>query len=164
MGSDVAEAAIGQSAVVETASGKVFAAGVATLIIGPFMQLPRPANPNPLGNLTSLDLRWLLDPGADASFNWVRLFHPPEPVIWRGEARTAAVVAIDHRPDADGRLVALTGGEALAALWPMVFRQDAGALELARIGLEGVRTYQLETSRSEQALERALALATELGV
>lgn len=94
----------------------------------------------------------------------LRLFHPPEHVMWRGEARTAAVVAIDHRPDADGALLRLTGGSALAALWPTVFRQDAAALELAGAGLDGVPTFQLLTARPEQALEHALALSTELGV
>jgi len=94
----------------------------------------------------------------------LRLFHPPEHVMWRGEAGTAAVVVIDHRPDADGALVRLSSGAALAALWPTVFQQDAGALDLATAGLDGVPTFQLHTSRPEQALERALALANELGV
>lgn len=94
----------------------------------------------------------------------LRLFHPPEHVIWRGEARTAAVVAIDNHPDADGALVRLTGGAALTTVWPTVFRQDAAALDLARAGLEGVPAFQLVSSRPEQALEAALALSSELGV
>lgn len=94
----------------------------------------------------------------------LRLFHPPEERIWRGEARTACVVAIDNHPEADGVLERLTAGAALAAVWPTSFRQDPRALDLATAGLEGVPTYQLRTSRPEQALEHALALATELGV
>jgi len=96
-------------AVGETSSGKVFAAGIATLIIGPFMQLPRPANPNPLGNLTSLDLRWLLDPGADASFNWVRLFHPSGFPFWQ---------IIANGPRRDIPLPDLEAAWGLQALWP----------------------------------------------
>lgn len=105
-------------AVGETPSGKVFAAGVATLIVGPFMQLPRPANPNPLGNLSSLELRWLLDPGADASFNWVRLFHPSGFPFWQ-------IVA--HGPRRSIPLPDLDAAWGLQALWPgegylMIFR------------------------------------------
>ena len=94
----------------------------------------------------------------------LRLFHPPDQITWRGEPRTDDVVAIDHHPEADGRLVPLTGGAALAALWPTVFKQDAGALERARAGLDGVPVFQLQTSTPEQAIERALRLARELGV
>lgn len=94
----------------------------------------------------------------------LRLFHPPEHVIWRPEPRTAAVVAIDHHSEANGRLVALTGGAALAALWPTVFRQDAGAFDRVTAGIAGVPVYQLQTSTAEQALERALSLARDLGV
>ena len=94
----------------------------------------------------------------------LRLFHPPERVIWRGDTRTAAVVAIDHHPEADGRLVPLSAGASIAALWPTVFRQDAGAFDRARAGIEGVPVFQLQTSTPVQAIERALSLARELGV
>lgn len=96
-------------AVGETSSGKVFAAGIATLIIGPFMQLPRPANPNAVGNLTSLDLRWVLDPGADASFNWVRLFHPSGFPFWQ---------IISNGPRQHIPLPDLEAAWGLQALWP----------------------------------------------
>lgn len=94
----------------------------------------------------------------------LRLFHPPEHVIWRPEPRTAAVVAIDHHPQANGKLVPLTGGAALAALWPTVFRRDADALDRVGAGIDGVPVFQLQTSTPEQAIERALSLAQDLGV
>jgi len=91
---------------------------VATLIIGPFMQLPRPSNPNAVGNLTSLNLRWALDPGADASFNWVRLFHPQGFPFWQ---------IISNGPRRDIPLPDLMAAWGLQALWPgedymMIFR------------------------------------------
>jgi hypothetical protein len=92
------------------------------------------------------------------------LFHPPEARVWRGEARTAAVFVIEHADDAEDTLRKLSGGELLAALWPMVFRRDAGALEDAAAGLAGVAGYALRTSTPEQALARVLAVAEELGV
>lgn len=96
-------------AIGDTPSGRVFAAGVATLIIGPFMQLPRPANPNAVGNLTSLDLRWVLDPGADASFNWVDLLHPSGFPFWQ-------IVADGPRRDIP--LPDLQAAWGLQAMWP----------------------------------------------
>ena len=93
-----------------------------------------------------------------------RLDRPPEEAIWRGEARAAAVVAIGHARDADGALEPLGGGAALALLWPAVFRPDQEAVAEAGPVLAGVGRYQLHTARPEQAIERALALAAELGV
>ena len=93
-----------------------------------------------------------------------RLHQPPEEAIWRGEARAAAVVAIGHAPDADGLLEPLGGGAALALLWPAVFRPDQEAVAEAGPVLAGVARYHLHTARPEQAVERALALAAELGV
>jgi hypothetical protein len=93
-----------------------------------------------------------------------RLFHPPERAIWRGPARAAAVVSIEHAPDAAAALQPLSGGEALARLWPAVFRPDSTALADAGAALEGVARYHLVTARPEQAIDRALSLAAELGV
>lgn len=93
-----------------------------------------------------------------------RLLHPPEHVIWRGDARTAALIAIDHAADAPDTLERLSGGAALAAVWPTAFRQGPDVLDLAAIGLAGVATYRLHTTRPEHALDRVLALAGELGV
>jgi len=94
----------------------------------------------------------------------LRLFHPPDHVVWRGDARTVAVVAIDHAPGAADSLDRLTGGAALAAIWPTAFRQDREALELAATALDGVPTFRLITSSAASALDHALALASELGV
>jgi hypothetical protein len=93
-----------------------------------------------------------------------RLFHPPERAIWRGTARAAAVVSIEHAPGAVRALDRLGGGESLARLWPAVFRPDPDALAEAGPALEGVGRYHLCTARPEQAIECALALAAELGV
>ncbi len=96
--------------------------------------------------------------------NQFRLFHPPEHLIWRGEARSAAIIAIDHATDADDALVRLSDGAALAALWPTVFRQDPAALEFTKAGLDGVPAYKLVTSHPQRALDHVLSLAIELGV
>ncbi len=93
-----------------------------------------------------------------------RLFLPPESRVWRGNARAAAVVAIDHVEDASGELEPISGGVAMALLWPLVFRPDAAALITLPDVLDVMKTYRLITQRPEQALQRALALAAELDV
>lgn len=93
-----------------------------------------------------------------------RLFQPPEPMIWRGPARAVAVVAIEHEPGAVGALEPLSGGAALAALWPAVFRPDEAAVADAARVFDGAARFRLRTARADEALERVLALAAELGV
>lgn len=93
-----------------------------------------------------------------------RLFQPPEHMIWRGEARAAALVAIEHEAGAAAALDPLTGGAALAALWPAVFRPDRAAVADAARVFEGTARFRLRTARPEEAVERALRLAAELGV
>ena len=92
------------------------------------------------------------------------LAHPPPRAIWRGPARAAAVIAIDHGPDAPGTLEPLSGGAALAALWPTVLRPDATAIDDAAEVLAHVPTYRLSTRRPEHALERIATLAAELAI
>ena len=101
-------------------------------------------------------------PGGEVRIT--RLLRPPESSIWRGEARAVAVVAIDHAPEAVSRLAPLGGGAALALLWPAVFRPDAAALAEAGPALDGVARYQLSSTRPEEAIQHALALAAEIGV
>lgn len=91
-----------------------------------------------------------------------RLFHLPSASIWRGEACTAAVLAIDHAPDAPDALVRLRGGEALIALWPAIFRQSPEALADFEPAFAGVPIYRLSTSSAASALERVLDLSKEL--
>ncbi len=93
----------------ETPQGRVFTAGIATLIIGPFMQVARPQNPNVRGQLSSLELRWNLDSGADASFNWILLLHPSGFPFWR-------IVA--NGPRISVPLPDLEAAWGLEALWP----------------------------------------------
>jgi hypothetical protein len=83
--------------------------------------------------------------------------------MWRGPARVAAVLAIDHAPGAD-ELARLGGGAALAELWPLLFRRDRLAMEEAAELLGAAPRFRLRTSHPEQALARVLALATELDV
>lgn len=92
------------------------------------------------------------------------LAHPPPRAIWRGSAHAAALIAIDHGPDAPGTLEPLTGGAALAALWPAVLRPDATALASAAEVLACVPAYRLSTRRPEHALERVATLAAELSI
>ncbi len=93
-----------------------------------------------------------------------RMFHPPERVIWRGDAQVMGVVAITHAPDATNESVYLSTGEALIALWPAMFRHQPD--DLARVGsaFEGVPALRLHTSSPTLALERMLSIASELGL
>src|SRR5690606_13403110 len=93
-----------------------------------------------------------------------RLLHPPAHRVWHGEARALAVVQIDHAPEAGDSLEPMTGGDALAALWPPVFRAEGAAVAGAGGAHADVAGYRLRTARPEEALARALALAAELGV
>jgi hypothetical protein len=93
-----------------------------------------------------------------------RLLQPPEPMIWRGPARAVALVAIEHEPGAVAALEPLSGGAALAALWPAVFRPDGAAVADAARVFEGAARFRLRTASPDEAIERALALAAELGV
>lgn len=93
-----------------------------------------------------------------------RLFHPPAARVWRGDARAVAVIAIGHAPDAPDTLTRLSPGAALAALWPCVFRHDAGALADAGAALAASPAYRLHTRTPAAALAHVRALAQELGV
>lgn len=100
---------------------------------------------------------------SDGTVRAARLLHPPGRLMWRGTARAVAVVAIEHADDAVAQLTELSGGEALAALWPAVFRTDATAVAQAAAILADVARFRLTTARPEQAVSRALSLAAELG-
>jgi hypothetical protein len=110
-------------AVAETRSGRVFTAGLATLIVGPFMQMARPSNPNALGNLGSLTLSWLVDPGANASFNFVRLLHSSGFPFWRimAEGKRTTIPLPD-----------LEAAWGLQALWP-----GSGFVQIYRVYVPG---------------------------
>lgn len=101
-------------------------------------------------------------PGGEVRIT--RLLQPPERMIWRGPARASALVAIDHSPGGVASLEPLSGGATLAALWPTVFRPDRAAVDDASAAFAGAARFRLHTARPEQALERVLALAAELGV
>jgi hypothetical protein len=105
--------------IAETPQGRTFAVGLATLVVGPFMQVGRPTNPNVRGQLSSLELRWNLDPGADASFNWVLLLHPSGFPFWR-------IVANGRRTTLP--LPDLEAAWGLEALWP-----GEGLMQLVRV-------------------------------
>lgn len=110
-------------AVAETPGGRVFSAGLATLVIGPFMQMPRVVNPNALGRLGSLTLSWIVDPGAEASFNWVRLLHSSGFPFWR-------IVA--NGPRTTVPLPDLDAAWGLQALWP-----GEGFFQVVRVYVPG---------------------------
>jgi len=92
------------------------------------------------------------------------LLHPPPDRIWRGAARTVALIAIDHAEGAVDSLVPMSGGDALVRLWPTVFRADGEAVAEAGQALAAVARFHLHTSSPEAAIERVLALAAQLGV
>jgi hypothetical protein len=93
-----------------------------------------------------------------------RLLHPPAELLWHGEARALAVIRIEHAPGMAACLEQLSGGDALARLWPAVFRPDSVAIEEAAHALGDVQLFRLSTARVEQAVDRALELARGLGV
>jgi len=82
-----------------------------------------------------------------------RLFHPPQAQIWRGDASTAAIVSITHAPDASDTLDTLSGGEALAALWPAVFRRTHRDLPKLGLALADVPLYRLHTRTPQRAFD-----------
>lgn len=94
----------------------------------------------------------------------MRMFHPPESQIWRGDARACSVVAITHAPDATNELVRLTGGESLTALWPAMFRHEPEMLDRVPAAFDGVPTWRLHTSSPEHALDAILQLAEARGL
>ncbi len=94
----------------------------------------------------------------------LRLFHPPERLVWQGDACAAAVLQIDHAPDAATELDELRGGAALEALWPCAFRSDQAALGDAAEALAQVTVYRLRTATPEAAIDRVGRLAAELDV
>ncbi|MEO7095926.1 MAG: hypothetical protein ABI175_21880 [Polyangiales bacterium] len=94
----------------------------------------------------------------------MRMFHPPESQIWRGDARAVGVVAITHAPDADNELVSLSSGESLTALWPAMFRHEPEMLGRIPAAFDSVPTWRLHTSTPEHALEQITRLAETLGL
>ncbi len=95
--------------VAETGSGRTFTAGLATLVIGPFMQLPSAVNPSATGNLANLNLVWSLPRGADASFTWVVMLYETGFPFWD-------IVA--NGPRTSVPLPDLTAAWGLQPLWP----------------------------------------------
>ncbi len=94
---------------VGVSGGRVFLAGLPTLVVGPFMQIPVSINPGPDGVLSDLRLRWDVRPWIDPSFNWITLNHPSQFTFWD-------IVADGRR--ADIPLPDLTGAWGLRPLWP----------------------------------------------
>ena len=92
-----------------TVGGESLAVGLHTLVIGPFMRLARPRNPDADGLLRGLKLRWDLDPGPDASFTWIQLQHSSGFPFW-------TIVA--NGPRGDVPLPDLAAAWGLRALWP----------------------------------------------
>lgn len=96
-------------AVWETGSGKAVAGGLHTLVIGPILRVPTPNNPNVLGNLNGLTLRWNLTPGPDASFTWLQMMTGGGFPFW-------TIVADGEREDVP--LPDLKAAWGLEPLWP----------------------------------------------
>jgi hypothetical protein len=96
---------------------------------------------------------------ADGGIRETRLCLVPEARIWRDAFRPAAIVVINHAPDAPNACNRLHGGAALASWWPMVFRPDDAALQLATV--LAIPTYRLSTRTPAAAREAVLAVAQE---
>ncbi len=88
---------------------RLFAGGLPTLVVGPFMQLAYPLNPRPDGQLTSLALRWQAARGEAPSFQWLTLNHPAPFTFWD-------IMVAGGRSDAP--LPDLGAAWGLSPLWP----------------------------------------------
>jgi hypothetical protein len=76
-------------AVRSTGSGPVIAGGLHTVILGPFLDIPRSVNPTSLGDVLSLDLRWSAGDPELADFTYLQLMEGSGFPFWtlslRGE-------------------------------------------------------------------------------
>jgi len=94
---------------VGVSGGRVFFAGLPTMVVGPFMQIPTSVNPSIDGTLTGTRLSWDVKPWIDPSFNWVTLNHPSQFTFWD-------VMAKGSRTDVP--LPDLRAAWGIQALWP----------------------------------------------
>jgi hypothetical protein len=57
-----------------TGGGEILAAGVHTIVVGPFLEIPKAGNPDADGIHSGLELNWTLDPhGPEASFTYLQM-------------------------------------------------------------------------------------------
>jgi hypothetical protein len=89
--------------------GRVFFGGLPTMVVGPFMQLPRSLNPGDDGRLNGLTLRWQVPFGVDPSFSWIGFNMAQGFTFWD-------IMAAGHRNDVP--LPDLTAAWGLRPLWP----------------------------------------------
>ncbi len=128
-----------------TAGGRHLAAGLHTLVIGPFLRQPRPANPTVTGALVDLDLRWALDPGPDASFSYIQLQHESGLPFW-------TIMADGARQDIP--LPDLQAAWGLQALWP-----GQGAFQIFRVHIPGFTMDAYDTTVLSQLGWRSWTIA-----
>jgi hypothetical protein len=101
-----------------TGAGKVVTGGLHTLVVGPFLEIPRPVNPTALGLWLGESLNWDMA-GPAASFTWVYMADPSGfPFWWLMVEGTRTEVPL---PD-------LQAAWGLQAIWP-----GPGLLRLLRV-------------------------------
>ncbi|MFT7579547.1 MAG: hypothetical protein ACI9MR_001213 [Myxococcota bacterium] len=115
-----------------TSEGVLQTGGLHTLVIGPFLRLPQSQNPSLLnGQLFGLNLRWTLEPGADASFSYVQLLHSSGFPFW-------SIMAEGKRTDIP--LPDLDAAWGLQALWP-----GEGFMQIIRVFKPGFSISDYDT-------------------
>jgi hypothetical protein len=128
-----------------TPDGRVLTGGAHVLVIGPFLRIPKPANPGADRQFQGLDLRWALDDGEDGDFTYVQLTEARGFPFW-------TLMVEGHR-----RSVPLPDLEAawgLRAIW-----EGPGFLRLLRVKMLGFDIDNHDTSQLSQFLWRSWATA-----
>lgn len=126
-----------------TRDGRVLAGGEHTLVLGPFLRIPKPDNPAVGGAFSGLELRWALDDGEDADFTYVQLTEG------RGFPFWTLMVNGGHRSVALPDLEAAWG---LRALW-----EGPGYMRLLRVKMLGFDFNAHDSSQLSQFLWRSWA-------
>ncbi|MGM0576778.1 MAG: IPT/TIG domain-containing protein [Myxococcota bacterium] len=123
--------------------GRVLTGGRHTLVIGPFLGIPEPDNPDLVGGVYGLDLSWRIPRGPDADFTYAQLTEGSGFPFWTlmvAGGRTRVPL-----PDLDAAW-------GLQAVWP-----GAGFLRLMRVTMPGFDIDSYDTSQLSQALWRSWA-------
>jgi len=115
-----------------TSAGRTMTAGQHTLLLGPFLRVPRPGNPNVVGALLDLTLSWNLDPGPEASLTWIQLQTANGFPFWN-------IMADGVRGDIP--LPDLTAAWGLQPLWP-----GSGFFQIVRAYVPGFSINRYDTS------------------
>lgn len=124
-----------------TPDERVLAGGIHTLLIGPFLTLPEPVNPTPMGVLLGLDLEWDNGIGPDGSFTFLQLTESTGFPFWMlmVEGRRTTVPLPD-----------LQAAAGLGAIWP-----GPGLMRMIRVYMPGFDVDRYDNTQLSQYLWRS---------